>query len=98
MKTANIEEIKAHVMQNEHFLRDLERHSMTFEECGIIQLSNETGRFKKDEEAYTRDIQNGWRDITIMVNVNALPISYQCNLINDDEERAKRLARVGMAS
>jgi hypothetical protein len=98
MKTPNIEDIKAEMMKHERFVEDLEIHSMTFEECGIIQLSNETGRFKKDEEVHTRDIQNGWRDITIMVNVNALPISYQCNIINDDEERAKRLARVGIAS
>lgn len=98
MKTPNLEKIKAQMMKDKRFVQDLEIHSMTFEECGIVQVSNETGRFKNGEESYMRNIQNEWKGITIMLNVKARPIFISCDLLSDDELRAKRLARFGIAS
>lgn len=94
MKTPTMTMIKDQAAQSQRFLDDLQVFGTTFEECSIIQVSNESGRFSAGEECKTRIIQDGEGVICITLNVHGEILSYSCPILNDDEARAKRLAKV----
>lgn len=78
MKTPDLTQVKKQMMEDSRFVSDLEQTGITFEECSIIQVSNESGRFMTDEECKTRIIQDGEGGICITLNVHGEMLSYSC--------------------